>query len=222
MLDLLELKVIIRKQGNAYNAVTEQSNGEYLWSNTFQYDPRQFMPPDSFDAPGQQRGAVSRVVHKITRGQRRSPQEKLVAKYGAHLYAYAFGNGKEFRDFLKAHKEPVVIRLILVFTSNTAVLSGLPWEYLYDGRNFLRQKNIQIFRQSDEAPEAVSAPVPGPLRVLVLISSPDDQAPLNMDDELGHIQDALAPAGTAGRIELVVLPEVTEFTLRRALRDTYY
>ncbi len=89
-------------------------------------------------------------------------------------------------------------------------------------RTSLSQKNIRIIRQSANPPEAVSAPAPGPLRVLVLISTPDDQAPLIIDDELGHIQDALAPVVATGKVELVVLPEVTAFTLRRALRDRYY
>lgn len=222
MLDLLELKITIRKQGGEYTAVTEQSNGETICTNTFQYDSTHLMLLGSPDSPDQ-KASISHFVQRITRRRHRSPYETLVAQYGEELYQYLFGNGREFRDFLRAHKEHNVIHLKLVLTANTAVLSGLPWEYLYDGKVFLCQsKNIQIIRQTENLSAAVSAPSSAPLRVLALISSPEDQAPLNMDDELARLQDALAVVITGGKVELDVLPEVTTFTLRRALHDKFY
>ncbi len=222
MLDSIELRLVIRKQDGEYIAVTEQSNGKEICVNTFQHDPAQLMllgAPDLHDY----KVPVSQVVQNIFRRRHRSPNEKQAAQYGAQLFHYVFGNGRKFHDFLRAHKEHNTIRLKLVLTSDTAILSRLPWEYLYDGKVFLcKSRNIQIIRQ----PERVSADVPAssvaPLRILVLITSPDDQAALNIDDELARIQDALATAIVDSKVELDVLSEVTTFSLRRALRRKFY
>ena len=75
-------------------------------------------------------------------------------------------------------------------------LAELPWEFLYDPRlnRFLAQsRHTPLVRYLDlpDPPQPLS--VEGPLRLLVMISSPSDYAELDVEREWNALTGALAP-----------------------------
>ena len=62
---------------------------------------------------------------------------------------------------------------------------------------------------------AAAAP---PLRILVVVSAPDDQRPLDTEEEIGAIQRALDEATRAGRVEVEYLDDATLPAIGEALR----
>ena len=222
MLASLELRLVIRKQGIEYLAVTEQLDGTRICTNTFQHDPAEFMLLDALQLHPQKEPA-SWLIRRFTRNKPRNSVEMQAAQYGVQLYQYVFGTGRKLRDFLRAQKNKQLIRLRLVFTPSTEVLNRLPWEYLNDGKVFLSvHRNIQIIRQSTKFSTIVPASTRIPLRVLALIASPADQATIKIDEEVTRLHDAFEADIIEGKVELDVLHEVTTFTLRRTLRERLY
>ena len=67
--------------------------------------------------------------------------------------------------------------------SETPALLGLPWEYLFDGNNFLAQAEdtpiVRHFNALKRRPKALKLP----LRILVMMADVDADRPLNVEDE---------------------------------------
>ena len=94
------------------------------------------------------------------------------------------------------------MRLRLRLT-DTPELADLPWEFLYDPRlnRFLAQsRRTPLVRYLDlpDPPQPLS--VDGPLRLLVMISSPSDCPPLDVEQEWSLLTDALAQPQAQGRV----------------------
>jgi tetratricopeptide (TPR) repeat protein len=104
-------------------------------------------------------------------------------------------------------------------------LANLPWEYLYD-----RQRNrflclwdrTPVVRYSEMGEPLRPLQVNGPLRMLVMVSSPSDYAALDVDDEWAKLNGALADLIRDERVILERLPEPTWASLRRGLRRHDY
>jgi YVTN family beta-propeller protein len=103
------------------------------------------------------------------------------------------------------------LRLRLRLTEAPAI-AGLPWELLHDRRS------NRFLAQSEETPlvrylEVSEPPGPllvnGPLRVLVVISSPTDQEELDTESEWRKITQALAKPVEEKRVHLDRLPLAT-------------
>jgi tetratricopeptide (TPR) repeat protein len=114
------------------------------------------------------------------------------------------------------------IRLLL---TDVPELAGLPWEYLYDPAQaqFLSlSTKTPIVRYLDVSLRAPSLAVKPPLRVLVMISSPKDQPPLDVDQEWAKLSQALAGLQAKGRVVLELLKEPTLPALQTRLRQGEY
>jgi CHAT domain-containing protein len=61
-------------------------------------------------------------------------------------------------------------------------------------------------------------PAPLPLRILVVIAAPDDQKPLDTEEEIGVIQTAMDEAVRAGRVQVEYLDDATLSAIGEALR----
>jgi hypothetical protein len=105
--------------------------------------------------------------------------------------------------------------------SDAPSLAGLPWELLYD------RKNRRFFAQSDRTPVVryldVSHPprplaVRGPLNILVVISSPQDLPPLDVEHEWLQIHEVLAEQERTGRVVVNRLPYPSLSELQKWLR----
>jgi CHAT domain-containing protein len=96
-------------------------------------------------------------------------------------------------------------------------LSNLPWEYLYDGHDFLAlSADTPVVRYLDLPQTHRPMHVELPLRMLVTISSPRDLEPLDVRAEQETVEAALA--GMAGRVKIDVLADVTLHAFQRVLR----
>lgn len=106
-----------------------------------------------------------------------------------------------------------------------AELQLLPWEYL---RNPETQQFMTLSRRTSLVRYvARPQPVPPlrvekPLRVLVLISAPTDQAPLQVNRERGLIEEALAPLTQTEAVELAVETDSQPARLQDRLRQEFH
>lgn len=105
--------------------------------------------------------------------------------------------------------------------ADAPALAGLPWEFLYDrrGKRFFAQSDrTPIVRYLDVPNPPRPLAVDGPLRILVIISSPHDLAELDVDREWNEISTALAEKQAAGLVvvDRLAHPSLTE--LQRWLR----
>jgi formylglycine-generating enzyme required for sulfatase activity len=103
--------------------------------------------------------------------------------------------------------------------SHVPELADLPWEFLYDGRDFLALSPMTpVVRYLDLRNPPRPMEVPPPLRILVTISAPYDQPQLDVETEKAKVQEALAPLEERGMLELDFAPDATLPTLRRTMR----
>ena len=171
----------------------DDSNAE-VCRNTFTFDPDLLIdmePQWMLDK------AVPRTISDALRGDQTpskyaETQANKLAEYGQRLYSFLFGDGTELQSFLKfndAYAQSA--HLTLALHGNAAVLWRLPWEYIHDGQDFLAlHGKFQLSRRPHELGRLERDPIQLPLRLLVIISSPTDQAELNTEKEIGAIQEA--------------------------------
>jgi hypothetical protein len=161
---------------------------------------------------------VSRT--RRTRGGR--PESAPLKDFGGKLYSAVFQD--ELRDLLRSslsqtHARQVGMRLRLRL-ADVPELANVPWEFLYDPRRnrFLAQsRRTPLVRYLDlpDPPQPLS--VAGPLRLLVMISSPSDYPELDVEHEWNALTGALAEQVAEGHVVVERLP-ANMSTLRRRLR----
>ena len=156
------------------------------------------------------------------------PRPRASVELGGRLFDAAFGEEvllawTRSQDATREAGEGLRLRLQL---TDAPVIAGLPWELLYD-----RRSNT-FPAQSERTPvvrylEVVQPPRPlaveGPLRILVVLSSPTDLPELDVQAEWRRMQDLLAPRVDSGAVHLDRLPDPTTGELASWLRlhDTH-
>lgn len=105
-------------------------------------------------------------------------------------------------------------------------IAALPWEFLYDAdtNTFLAnstQTALSRYIPVRATRRDIKAASP-PLKVLLVISSPRDRDPLDVEGEKRLIHEALADHLAAGRIEIDVLEEATIRDINQKLREKPY
>jgi tetratricopeptide (TPR) repeat protein len=121
-----------------------------------------------------------------------------------------------------------ILRLRLGFKDSR--LQRLPWEVLKShGKPLATRVDLTFARYSADLMAAQSAhPLNLPegneaLQVLMVIANPDDQARLNLRQEVHDIQASLQPApGEAARVEITVLEQPDRSDLTQALEQGRY
>jgi hypothetical protein len=100
-------------------------------------------------------------------------------------------------------------------------LAALPWEYLYDKESdtfFATDCKRALVRyipmNSSKRPSLVTPP----LRVLVVISNPNDYPPLNVEQEKKSIEEALEKLVTEKKIRLQMLDSALMANINQAMR----
>ena len=215
-------KVSADPQDDQFLAVTSRSNGAEVCRNLFHFRPDllvDFEPQWMLEkaVPRHAGEAVKRGPADATRSE---DQEKKLAEYGQRLYGLLFGDGAKLAAFLEfndAYRQQA--RLTLALHGNAATLWRLPWEYLHDEKDFLALTGRLLLSRMPHGlgrlDPAAAAP---PLRILVVVSAPDDQRPLDTEEEIGAIQRALDEATRAGRVEVEYLDDATLPAIGEALR----
>jgi WD40 repeat protein len=100
-------------------------------------------------------------------------------------------------------------------------LAALPWEFLYDGRQgeyVCLSRQTPIVRYLELPQSAAPLQVKPPLKILGMIASPSDQAPLDIQRERGRVAEALKGLVADGLVELTWLEGQTWRDLQRAMR----
>ena len=110
------------------------------------------------------------------------------------------------------------LRIRLRF-SNAHELWNIPWELLYDKERhrFLCQfDTTPVVRYVDMAQPVQPLVVQGPIRMLVMISSPSDWPPLDVEKEWQQLSKALDPLVATGSLTVEKLPTASLEELRHA------
>jgi peptidoglycan hydrolase-like protein with peptidoglycan-binding domain len=114
------------------------------------------------------------------------------------------------------------IRMTLSLAATPRLLS-VPWEFLYDRPRFLAsQRRTPIVRLLEMGTMAAAPVIDGAVRILGIVASPHDLAPLDVDGERTRIEQALASVVQAGQVRLDWLEPASPRSLRLALRDGNY
>jgi tetratricopeptide (TPR) repeat protein len=100
-------------------------------------------------------------------------------------------------------------------------MAALPWECMYDSASgeYLSLSRLTPIVRYWQASSVEPSPVCPPLRVLGLISTPDDLARLNTERERSRIEVALKRLKQIGKVELTWLNGKTWRDLQRELRN---
>jgi hypothetical protein len=147
--------------------------------------------------------------------------ERLGASLAAALLAADVGAAYR-RAVERAEHHGHGTRLTLSMADAPALLS-VPWEFLYERPRFLAsQRRTPIVRLLDTGSMARPPVIEGAARILGIIASPRDLAPLDVDAERLRITKALTPVVDAGQVRLDWLEPASPKSLRIALRDGNY
>jgi tetratricopeptide (TPR) repeat protein len=99
------------------------------------------------------------------------------------------------------------------------LLWQIPWEYMHDGDDFLALSGrAYITRKPIGLGEVKATVSPQPLRLLVVVSSPNRLPELNSEKEIGIIQEVLDPARRKGYLEIYYLEIATLSNIRSKVK----
>jgi YVTN family beta-propeller protein len=152
-----------------------------------------------------------------------APEATAVREFGGRLFDAVFHDQMlsaltASRDQAESRDAGLRVRLRL---TDSPELADLPWEYLYDrdARRFLALSEwTPLVRYLDLPGRIRPLPVQPPLQVLVLVASPTDFPPLDVDGEWARLQEALGDLQRTGRVRLERAPSGTMAELQRQLR----
>ena len=119
----------------------------------------------------------------------------------------------------------VGLRISLQFDDNAQRLATLPWEFLHDGEDFLvARRNALVSRLPSKMKRVHSAPLESVLRMLVVISAPNDPscAPLDTEKERDRILQAVDKLYVQQKIEVDFTDDATFETIQSYLNEKDY
>jgi YVTN family beta-propeller protein len=151
------------------------------------------------------------------------PEATAVREFGSRLFRSVFHDqvaSALTASLDQAEGRDAGLRVRLRLTE-APELADLPWEYLYDtdARRFLALSEwTPVVRYLDLPGRIRPLPVHPPLRILVVVASPSDFPPLDVDAEWDRLQVALRDLQHDGRVHLERTPNGTMAELQRQLR----
>ena len=164
-------------------------------------------------------------VGRTRRGVRRleSPEMKAARSFGGRLFKAVFDDdvGSCLQTSLhQANRQEAGLRIRLRL-GEVPELADLPWEYLYDpgpDRFFVLSTKTPIVRYLNLQESVRPLTVKPPLKVLVMISSPNDYPQLDTDQEWEKLVEALGGLERQGLVTLERQEAATLPDLQRRLR----
>ena len=104
--------------------------------------------------------------------------------------------------------------------NNAPNLGNVPWEMMFDGRDFLSLSNASpITRYVDTTNPTRTLKVEAPLRILVTASSPTGLQQLEIEEERRQLETVLTPLAILGYVKVDFTPDGSLQTLQRMLRQ---
>lgn len=146
--------------------------------------------------------------------------------FGQELYGKVLAGelGSYFQKQLDANNGDD-LRISLQFDDNAQWLSTLPWEFLHDGEDFLvaRRKTL-ISRMPSKMNRVQSMPLESVLRMLVIVSAPQDPscAPLDTEKERDRILQAVDKLYVQQKMEVDFTDDATFETIQSYLNEKDY
>lgn len=213
----LDFDLSIRKEGTQYRAdILNSPGGEGTVAFTLPFSELEL--ENLFLRMGRTR--------KNVRGMD-SPEMQAAKQFGGKLFDTVFASyiGTTFRTSIdQATRQDAGLRLRLRL-DDAPDLVDLPWEFLYNSalNRFLTLYNktpLVRYIALPETPRPLK--ITPPLNILVLISSPTDYPPLDVEAEWNKLQTALAELITRGLVTLERLDTASLDALRRKLRQGQY
>lgn len=167
-------------------------------------------------------GGARRTVRGVA-----TPEISAATTFGGRLFEAVFSG--EVRGCLRssmdeARRQGMGLRVRLRLSDAQGV-ADLPWEYLYNSaqKRFLALSTSTPLVRYFDLPESVRPlTVTPPLRVLVLVSSPVDFPPLDVEREWQNIHTALHDLVQRGVIALERLETATLESLQNCLRENEF
>jgi hypothetical protein len=168
---------------------------------------------------------IALQLGRTRRGVRRleSPEMEVARNFGRRLFDAVFD--QEVRDRLRGSLGSVNrqghglrIRLRL---AGAPELANLPWEYLYDpslDRFLVLSVQTPLVRYLEVPQAARPLAISPPLNVVLMISSPNDYSPLELEHEWENLKGALGSLERRGLVSLTRLEAATLDSLLRKLR----
>ena len=156
-----------------------------------------------------------------------SPDVEAAKTFGGRLFEKVFDGAVRTcleSSLYAAQQQGVGLRLRLRLT-NVPELEGLPWEYLYNpalNRFLSLSVETPLVRYLDLPERIQPLSVKPPLRVLVMISSPQDYPALDVEHEWSQLEKAVGGLKWKNRLILDRLSKPTLGALQRQIRRTHY
>jgi hypothetical protein len=166
-------------------------------------------------------------VGATRRGRRRidSPEMELAKNFGTKLFGALFeGDVRELyrSSFSETRSSGQGLRVTLSLTGAPELLQ-VPWEYMYDHPSFLSISTwTPIVRYLDLPKPRRPLQVALPIRILAMVSSPNDAEVIDAPQERAKLEAALKPLIEAGAIAIDWLAEASLRALQRQLRRGDY
>jgi hypothetical protein len=157
----------------------------------------------------------------------RNPKLAAASELGGELFDAVFRDRVAecfYRSLDKARAQQKGLRLKLRL-QDVPELANLPWEFLFDRSNerFLAKSNqTPIIRYIEIGESVLPLEVKLPLQILVMISSPVDQEPLDVELEKAHLDEALSQLKVNDLVQVDWLEEATLQALQRQLNQKDY
>jgi hypothetical protein len=155
-------------------------------------------------------------------------EETFHLDFGQELYGKVFSGelGVYFTDRFEEPKDDGAgLRLSLRFSADAAEIAALPWEFLHDGEDFfVTKRDLLISRLPAEVRRRKAKPLETILRMLVVVSSPNDPkvAPLNTELEQEVILEAADRLQQENKMDVDFSEDATYDTVQGYLNDKEY
>ena len=193
-----DFALMIQRQGDGYLAKVMRSPGgedSVIFQNPFTDDELEQL--------------VNLLGHP---GQNEQAAQDATRDFGSRLYQAVFAGGVNTRLHVSLSEigEECGLRIQL-HLSDVPELATLPWEYLYDPDlgPLARLLKTPIVRYMDLKRPNRALGIKLPLRILVMISSPDDLPRLDVSKEWNKLNRSLKELIDRRTVELVLLEDAT-------------
>jgi tetratricopeptide (TPR) repeat protein len=168
-------------------------------------------------------------VGRTRRGVRRleSPEMEAAKEFGGRLFKSVFTDEVQsvLRQSLDQTRQQGVGLRLRLRLNDAPELVNLPWEYLYNpnlNRFLSLSVNTPLVRYLELPEQIKPLPVEPPLRALVMIASPKDYPPLDVEHEWANLKQALSGLESGGALVVDRLEGATALALQYALRRQDY